>query len=159
VNTPGSDENRLKLYVLMYNIVKDLHQVRGQDAANAMAWNDFKALLTTEFCPSNEIEKLEGEFWNHSMVDADHAGYTDRFHKLAKLVPHLVTPETKRVIRYINGLPSQIHGMLRATQPATIQAAILTAGILTDEAICSGTLVKDGITTQELSLNSKHILL
>ncbi|GJW45280.1 reverse transcriptase domain-containing protein [Tanacetum coccineum] len=106
-------------------------QVRGRDAANAMAWNDFKALLTTEFCPSNEIEKLEGEFWNHSMVGVDHAGYTDRFHELANLVPHLVTPEAKRVTRYINGLPSQIRGMLRATQPDTIQAAILTAGILT----------------------------
>ncbi|GJX94993.1 hypothetical protein Tco_0349579 [Tanacetum coccineum] len=96
--------------------------------------NDFKALLTTEFCPSNEIEKLEGEFWDHSMVGADHVGYTDRFHMLAKLVPHLVTPKVKHVTRYINRLPSQIHGMLRATQPATIQAAILTVGILTDEA-------------------------
>ncbi|GKF19951.1 hypothetical protein Tco_0068589, partial [Tanacetum coccineum] len=46
-------------------------QARGRDATNAMAWNDFKALLTMEFCPSNEIEKLEGEFWNHSMVGAD----------------------------------------------------------------------------------------
>ncbi|GKG61559.1 hypothetical protein Tco_0621268, partial [Tanacetum coccineum] len=36
---------------------------------------------------SNEIEKLEGEFWNQSMVGADLAGYTDRFHELAKLVP------------------------------------------------------------------------
>ncbi|GJZ39654.1 putative reverse transcriptase domain-containing protein [Tanacetum coccineum] len=72
--------------------------VRGRDAANAMAWNDFKALLTTEFCPSNEIEKLESKFWNHSMVGADHLGYTDRFHELAKLVPHLVTTEVKRVI-------------------------------------------------------------
>nr|GFB16448.1 reverse transcriptase domain-containing protein [Tanacetum cinerariifolium] len=25
----------------------------------ALNWDDFKALLTTEFCPSNEIEKLE----------------------------------------------------------------------------------------------------
>ncbi|GKC61098.1 putative reverse transcriptase domain-containing protein [Tanacetum coccineum] len=40
------------------------------------------------------------------------------------------------------GLPSQIRGMLRATQPATIQAAILTVGILTDEAVRSGTLAK-----------------
>ncbi|GKD21299.1 hypothetical protein Tco_1223002 [Tanacetum coccineum] len=31
---------------------------------------------------------------------------------LAKLVPYLVTPEAKRVTRYINGLPSQIRGML-----------------------------------------------
>ncbi|GJZ02479.1 hypothetical protein Tco_0520440 [Tanacetum coccineum] len=63
-------------------------QARGRDAANAMVWNDFKALLTTEFCPSNEIEKLE------------------------------------------------------TTQPATIQADILITGILTDEAVRSGTLAK-----------------
>nr|GFD31527.1 reverse transcriptase domain-containing protein [Tanacetum cinerariifolium] len=31
-----------------------------------------------------------------------HAAYTDRFHELAKLVPHLVTPEFKRIDR--NGL-------------------------------------------------------
>ncbi|GJY80120.1 reverse transcriptase domain-containing protein [Tanacetum coccineum] len=43
-------------------------QARGQDIANAMAWNDFKALLTTKFCPRNEIENLEGEFWNHLIV-------------------------------------------------------------------------------------------
>ncbi|GJZ63328.1 putative reverse transcriptase domain-containing protein [Tanacetum coccineum] len=41
------------------------------------------------FFPSNEIEKLECEFYNHSMVGADHAGYTDRFHELEKLVSHL----------------------------------------------------------------------
>ncbi|GJS37995.1 putative reverse transcriptase domain-containing protein [Tanacetum coccineum] len=131
-------------------------QARGRDNANQMAWDDFKALLTTEFCPSNEIEKLEGEFWNHSMVGADHAGYTDRFHELAKLVPYLVTPEAKHVIRYINGLPSQIHGMLRATHPTTIQVAILTAGILTNKAVCNGTLVKAGKKRKERDEASKN---
>ncbi|GKB68732.1 reverse transcriptase domain-containing protein [Tanacetum coccineum] len=63
----------------------------------AMTWNDFKALLVEEFCPSNEMEKLENEFWNHKMVGANHAAYTDRFHELAKLVPHLVTPELSRI--------------------------------------------------------------
>nr|GEY05115.1 hypothetical protein [Tanacetum cinerariifolium] len=48
-----------------------------------------KVLLMEEFCPSNKMEKLESEFWNHTMVVANHAGYTDQFHKLAKLVPHL----------------------------------------------------------------------
>ncbi|GJU35512.1 hypothetical protein Tco_1183866 [Tanacetum coccineum] len=40
-------------------------QVRGRDAANGMSWNDFKALLVEEFCPSNEMEKLELELWNY----------------------------------------------------------------------------------------------
>ncbi|GKA73149.1 putative reverse transcriptase domain-containing protein [Tanacetum coccineum] len=104
--------------------------------------NDFKALLVEEFCPSNEMERLVNEFWNHKMIGANHAGYTDRFHKLAKLVPHLVTLESARIKRYMAGLAPEIRGMLKATQPATIQSAILKAGILTDEAVSNGTLTK-----------------
>ncbi|GJS69234.1 putative reverse transcriptase domain-containing protein [Tanacetum coccineum] len=39
----------------------------------------------------HEIQKLESELWNHAMVGAGHAAYTDRFHKLARLVPHLIS--------------------------------------------------------------------
>ncbi|GKB72030.1 reverse transcriptase domain-containing protein [Tanacetum coccineum] len=60
-------------------------QARGREAAIGMSWNDFKALLVEEFYPSNEMEKLENEFWNHTMVGANHGAYTDRFHELAKL--------------------------------------------------------------------------
>ncbi|GKC50023.1 putative reverse transcriptase domain-containing protein, partial [Tanacetum coccineum] len=117
-------------------------KARGREAANAMSWNDFKALSVEEFCPSNEMERLENEFWNHKMIGANHAGYTDRFHELAKLVPHLVTPESARIKRYMAGLTPEIQGMLKATQPATIQSAILKARILTDEAVSNETLTK-----------------
>nr|GEV25506.1 hypothetical protein [Tanacetum cinerariifolium] len=45
------------------------------------------------------MERLENEFWNHTMVGSNHVAYTDRFHELAKLVPHLVTPESLRIKR------------------------------------------------------------
>ncbi|GJU97361.1 putative reverse transcriptase domain-containing protein [Tanacetum coccineum] len=76
-------------------------QARGREAAIGMSWVDFKALLVEESCPSNKIEKLENEFWNHKMVGVNHAAYTDRFHKLAKLVLHLVTPESSRIKRAV----------------------------------------------------------
>ncbi|GJT02300.1 putative reverse transcriptase domain-containing protein [Tanacetum coccineum] len=38
---------------------------------------------------SHEMQKLESELFNHAMVRAGHAAYTDRFHELARLVPHL----------------------------------------------------------------------
>ncbi|GJW66547.1 reverse transcriptase domain-containing protein [Tanacetum coccineum] len=126
----------------MENVIDNSGCAENQKAAMAMTWNDFKALMVEEFCPSNEMEKLENEFWNHKMVGANHAAYTDRFHELAKLVPHLVTPESSRIKRYIAGLAPEIRGMLRATQPTTIQNAILRAGILTDEAVSCGTLTK-----------------
>ncbi|GJW34429.1 putative reverse transcriptase domain-containing protein [Tanacetum coccineum] len=63
---------------------------RGREAAVGMSWEDFKTLIREEFCQVNEMQKLEIEFWNHAMVGASHAAYTDRFHKFARLVPHLI---------------------------------------------------------------------
>nr|GEX82481.1 putative reverse transcriptase domain-containing protein [Tanacetum cinerariifolium] len=55
-----------------------------------------------EFCPNHEMQKLESELWNHDMVGAGHATYTDRFHELARLVPHLVTPESRMIERGVS---------------------------------------------------------
>ncbi|GJU36235.1 putative reverse transcriptase domain-containing protein [Tanacetum coccineum] len=44
-----------------------------------------------EFCPSHEMQKLESELWNYAMVGAGHVAYTDRFHVLKRLVPHLIS--------------------------------------------------------------------
>nr|GEZ23821.1 reverse transcriptase domain-containing protein [Tanacetum cinerariifolium] len=85
-----------------------------------MSWEDFKTLTREEFCPVNEMQKLETKFKNHVMVGAGHATYTDRFHELARLVPRLVTPENKRIER-----------------------AMQKAGTLTDEAVRNGSRKKN----------------
>ncbi|GKE82394.1 hypothetical protein Tco_1552394 [Tanacetum coccineum] len=77
------------------------------------------------------------------MVGASHAAYTDRFHELARLVPHLVTPEGKRIERYVYGLALQIRGILATTKPKTIQKAMQIAGTLTDEALRNGSIKKN----------------
>ncbi|GJX58254.1 putative reverse transcriptase domain-containing protein [Tanacetum coccineum] len=77
------------------------------------------------------------------MVWAGHAAYTNRFHELARLVPHLVTPENRRTERYVYGLDPQIRGMVIATEPSTIQKAVQIAGILTDEALRNGSIKKN----------------
>ncbi|GKB00450.1 putative reverse transcriptase domain-containing protein [Tanacetum coccineum] len=59
-------------------------------------WEDFKKLLMEEYCPDDEYQKLETKFWNHKMVGSNIDGYTARFHELARLVPHMVTPENQR---------------------------------------------------------------
>ncbi|GJR87853.1 putative reverse transcriptase domain-containing protein [Tanacetum coccineum] len=74
---------------------------RGQEAVVGMSWEDFKTLTREEFCPSNEMQKLETELWNHAFVRASHAAYTDRFLELSRLVPHLVTLEGKRIERNV----------------------------------------------------------
>ncbi|GJY61828.1 putative reverse transcriptase domain-containing protein [Tanacetum coccineum] len=116
---------------------------RGREDAVGMTLEDFKTRIREEFYPNNEMQKLETEFWCHVMVGAGHAAYTDRFHELVRLVPHLVTLEKKRIERYIYGLAPQIHAMVAATEPTTIQSVVLKAGMLTDKAIRNGSLKKN----------------
>ncbi|GJX66114.1 putative reverse transcriptase domain-containing protein [Tanacetum coccineum] len=108
----------------------------------SMSWNDFKFIMIQEFCPNHEMQKLESELWNHVMVGAGRAAYTDRFHELARLVPHLVTPESRMIERYVYGLAPQIYGMVAAMEPKTIQKAVQISGALTDEAVRNGSIKK-----------------
>nr|GFC48358.1 reverse transcriptase domain-containing protein [Tanacetum cinerariifolium] len=61
---------------------------------------------------------------SHAMVEAGHAAYTNNIHELARLVPHLVTPESSMIKRYVYGLASQIRGMVAAMKPKTIQNVV-----------------------------------
>ncbi|GKD11932.1 hypothetical protein Tco_1196339 [Tanacetum coccineum] len=88
-----------------------------------------------EFCPSHEMQKLKTELWNHVMVRVGHATYTDRFHELARLVPHLVTPESRKIESYVYGLDPHIHGMVAATEPKTMQKAVQILGALIDDGV------------------------
>nr|GEZ45194.1 putative reverse transcriptase domain-containing protein [Tanacetum cinerariifolium] len=87
---------------------------------------------------NSQISTLSQEVTNHAMVGAGHATYTDRFHELARLVPHLVTPKSWKIERYVYGLDLQIRGMVAATEPKTIQKAVQIFGALTDEAVSKG---------------------
>nr|GEY69751.1 hypothetical protein [Tanacetum cinerariifolium] len=79
---------------------------------------------------------------NHSMVGACHAAYTDRFHELATLVPHLVTLKSRKVKRYVYGLAPHIRGMVAVTEPKIMQKAVQISGALTDEAVRNGSIKK-----------------
>ncbi|GKA70851.1 reverse transcriptase domain-containing protein [Tanacetum coccineum] len=92
----------------------------SREVVVSMSWNDFKFMMIDEFYPSHEMQKLETELWNHVMVGAGHAAYTDRFHELARL----------------------IRGIVAAMEPKTIKKVMLISGALTDEAIRNGSIKK-----------------
>ncbi|GJW31376.1 putative reverse transcriptase domain-containing protein [Tanacetum coccineum] len=90
---------------------------------------------------SREVD-LETELWNHVMVGTGHVAYTDRFHELARLVPHLVSPKSRKIEIYVYGLTPQIRRMVAATEPKTMEKAVQISGALTDEAIRNGSIKK-----------------
>nr|GEU60732.1 putative reverse transcriptase domain-containing protein [Tanacetum cinerariifolium] len=110
--------------LILETVMEKEVQARGHEAAVGITWFEFKELLVEECCLSNIIEKLEIESWNYTMVGFHHAGYTNRFHELAKLVPHL--------------------------------SVILKAGILTDEVVCCGTVIRSSEKRKEVEETSKQ---
>nr|KAJ0217914.1 hypothetical protein LSAT_V11C300142370 [Lactuca sativa] len=70
-----------------------------------------------------EIQKLEQELWTLTMKGSEINAFTARFNDLAVMCPALVTPEYKKIERYIWGLASQIKGMVIASKPTTYDSA------------------------------------
>ncbi|KAL7601671.1 hypothetical protein Lser_V15G22715 [Lactuca serriola] len=91
--------------------------------SNAMGWEVMKELLRGEYCPRGEIQKLEHELWNLKMKGSDIAAYTSRFDDLALLCPGMVTPESKKVERFIWGLTQPTKGNVIAAKPDTYDNA------------------------------------
>ncbi|GKA51352.1 putative reverse transcriptase domain-containing protein [Tanacetum coccineum] len=90
----------------------------GREVAVGMSWDNFKLLMREEFCPSNEIQKLE--------TDSSFSN-----------------PGKERIEMYVYGLAPQIRGMVAETEPSTIQKAVQIAGTLTDEALMNGSIKKN----------------
>ncbi|KAD7477173.1 hypothetical protein E3N88_00309 [Mikania micrantha] len=118
---------------------------------DAMTWDEFKTLILSEYCPITEIQKLQEEFWNHSMIGADCLKYTDRFHELTCLLPNMFPTEQALIEKYIKGLVPQIKGMVTAAEPRTLKHAITLTTRLTDVAVRSGTLTVKGESSSSLA--------
>ncbi|GKD08032.1 putative reverse transcriptase domain-containing protein [Tanacetum coccineum] len=129
--------------VLLTQWIKKMESVQDTSGCSIDQKVKYTAgLFMEEFCLSHEMQKLETKLWNHVMVRAGHAAYTNRFYELARLVSHLVTLESRKIERYVYGLAPQICGMVAATEPKTMQKAVQISGALTDEAVRNGSIKK-----------------
>ena len=120
--------------------------------ANALPWADLKARMIAEYCPRSETQRLETELWELKMKGSDLQGYTHRFTDLAVICPRMVTPEHKKIERYIHGLVPEIQGNVISSGPTTFESAKAIADLLTGHAILNGSLTK----TTESSQGDDH---
>ncbi|GJW92301.1 putative reverse transcriptase domain-containing protein [Tanacetum coccineum] len=72
-----------------------------------------------EFCPIEEIQRMEHELWNLKVKDFDITTYTKRFHELAQLCPEMVPTERKKIEAYIRGLTDNIKGTVIGSKPTS----------------------------------------
>nr|GFC14114.1 hypothetical protein [Tanacetum cinerariifolium] len=80
----------------------------GIEVMTRKTWVDMKVMMTEEFCPPEEIQRMENELWNLRVKEMDISSYTTRFNELAILCPGMVPTERKKVEAYIRGLSENI---------------------------------------------------
>ncbi|GJY69681.1 hypothetical protein Tco_0472663 [Tanacetum coccineum] len=69
------------------------------------------------------------------MKGDDIDGYTNCFHELVVMCPTLVTPEYKKVKRYVWGFPERIQENVTSSTPANVHEAICIARELVDQSV------------------------
>ncbi|GJX98642.1 putative reverse transcriptase domain-containing protein [Tanacetum coccineum] len=107
----------------------------GREVANERPWTEVKQMMIDEFCPIEEVQRLEDELRHLKLRDMNIAGYTKRFNELALLCPDAIHNENKKVELYIKGLPEIIKGETTSSTPATLNEAVRMAHALMEKKI------------------------
>ncbi|GJY24257.1 reverse transcriptase domain-containing protein [Tanacetum coccineum] len=89
--------------------------------------------MRNKHCPQSEIKKLEIELWNLKVKGNDVSAYTERFQELSLICSKFVANETKKVDKYISGLPDNIYGNIKSARPKTLDETIELANDLMDQ--------------------------
>nr|GEU94608.1 putative reverse transcriptase domain-containing protein [Tanacetum cinerariifolium] len=82
----------------------------SREVANGRPWTEVKQMMTDEFCPTEEVQRLEDELRHLKLRYMNIAAYMKRFNELALLCPDAIPNEKKKVELYIKGLPEIIKG-------------------------------------------------
>nr|GEY51449.1 hypothetical protein [Tanacetum cinerariifolium] len=87
------------------------------------SWAEVKQIMTDEFCPTEEVQRLEDELRHPKLKDMNIAAYTERFNELALLCLDAILNEKKKVKLYNKGLPKIIKGETTSSRPVTLNEA------------------------------------
>ncbi|GJZ98578.1 putative reverse transcriptase domain-containing protein [Tanacetum coccineum] len=105
----------------------------GLETVNRIPWTEMKQLMTVEFCPIEEIQRIEHELWNLKVKEYDIVAYTHRFNELALMCPRMVEKERVKVDAYIRGLTDNIKGEVTSSKPADLNEAVRMAQKLMEQ--------------------------
>ncbi|GJT63636.1 putative reverse transcriptase domain-containing protein [Tanacetum coccineum] len=110
-------------------------QTLGLANANQIPWSNVKAMMTTEYCPATEIQRMEQELWTLTLKGDDIEAYNNRFHELVLMCPELVSTEKKKIEKVLRGFPEGIKGNVTSSKPATLHDAINMARELIEQGV------------------------
>ncbi|GJX46865.1 putative reverse transcriptase domain-containing protein [Tanacetum coccineum] len=105
----------------------------GLETINQMPWTEMKQLMTVEFCPREEVQRMEHERWNLKVNEYNIVAYSQRFNELALMCLRMVEPERVKVDAYIWGLTNNIKGEVTSSKPANLNEVVRMAHKLMEQ--------------------------
>ncbi|GKD30269.1 putative reverse transcriptase domain-containing protein [Tanacetum coccineum] len=96
-------------------------------------WNS--QIMIDEFCPTEEVQRLEDKLRHLKLRDMNIVAYTERFNKLALLCHDVVPNENKKVELYIKGLPEIIKGKTTSSRPTMLNDDVRMVHTLMEQKI------------------------
>ncbi|GJU99630.1 putative reverse transcriptase domain-containing protein [Tanacetum coccineum] len=98
--------------------------ILGLDIANQMGWTEMKKLMTVEFCPVQELQRMKNELWNLKVKEYNMVAYTQRFNELALMCLRMVELESVNVGAYVRGLSDNIKGEVTSSRPSNLNEVV-----------------------------------
>ncbi|GJT88057.1 putative reverse transcriptase domain-containing protein [Tanacetum coccineum] len=96
----------------------------GLETVNQIPWTEMKQLITVEFCPIEEVQRIEHELWNLKVKEYNIVAYTQRFNEFALICPRMFKPKRVKVDAYIRGLTDNIKSEVTSSKPANLNEAM-----------------------------------
>nr|GEV60362.1 putative reverse transcriptase domain-containing protein [Tanacetum cinerariifolium] len=121
-------------HVRWFEKMENTFEISGE-VVNGRPWAEVKQMMADEFCPTEEVQRLEDELKHLKLRDMNIATYTESFNELALLCPDAVSNEKKKVELYIKGLPEIIKGETMSSRPVTLNEAVRMAHALMEQKI------------------------
>nr|GEY11291.1 putative reverse transcriptase domain-containing protein [Tanacetum cinerariifolium] len=103
----------------------------------SMTWEVLKKKMTKKYCSQGEIKKLEIKLWNLKVKGNDLLSYTEPFQELNMICTKFIAKETKKINKYVSGLPDNIYESVKASKPKTLDETIELANDLMDQKLCT----------------------
>ncbi|GJZ91776.1 hypothetical protein Tco_0663841, partial [Tanacetum coccineum] len=108
--------------------------IAAERARHANARNDGRGSRPArEFCPIEEVQRMEHELCNLKVKECNIVAYTKRFNELALMCPRMVEPERVKVDAYIRGLSDNNKGGVTSSKPANLNEAVRMAHKLMEQ--------------------------
>nr|GEW20752.1 putative reverse transcriptase domain-containing protein [Tanacetum cinerariifolium] len=107
----------------------------GLNVAIGKSWGDMKKMMLEEFCPDEEVQRMEDKLRSLKLRDTNIAAYTQRFHELVLLCPQAVPTKKKKVEAYIKGLQENIKGETTSSRPVNLNEVVRMGYTLMEQKI------------------------